>query len=67
MIKQIDYQGNNQINYSEFLAATIDISKFLTDDKLSALFKTFDIDDTGYITKENLKDSFSKLNREITP
>jgi calcium-dependent protein kinase len=39
----------------------------LTEDRLTALFKTFDIDDTGFITMENLKDSFSKLNRDITP
>jgi Ca2+-binding EF-hand superfamily protein len=31
MIKELDYQGNGKINWSEFLAATIDTEKFLTE------------------------------------
>lgn len=39
IISEVDYQGNKFINYTEFLAATISVKKFLTDDKLMALFK----------------------------
>lgn len=38
MINEIDYQGNGKINYSEFLAATIDVKRFLTDPRLHAIF-----------------------------
>lgn len=38
VIKEIDYRGNNKINYTEFLAATISIKKFLTEEKLLAIF-----------------------------
>jgi Ca2+-binding EF-hand superfamily protein len=31
LIKEIDYQGNGKINYSEFLTATIDVEKYLTE------------------------------------
>jgi len=44
---EVDYQGNKRINYSEFLAATINVHEFLTSDRLDALFNKFDIDGTG--------------------
>ena len=31
MIKEVDYYGNGKINYSEFLAATINVNTFMTD------------------------------------
>lgn len=34
IIKNVDYLGNGKINYSEFLAATVDIQKLLTEDKI---------------------------------
>ena len=30
IIMEVDYYGNGKINYSEFLAATLDMKKFLT-------------------------------------
>ena len=54
IIKEIDYFGNGKINYSEFLAATISVQTALTEEKLWSLFKTFDTDDTDYISLENL-------------
>ncbi len=38
IINQMDYQENHKINYSEFLSATLDVEKFLTDEKLEAVF-----------------------------
>ncbi len=58
IITNIDYAGNGLINYSEFLAATISIKSVLTYDKLWALFKHFDTDETGVITPENIKEAF---------
>ena len=34
MINQMDYQSNSKINYSEFLAATMDVRNFLTESRL---------------------------------
>jgi len=59
IIAEIDYVGNGKINYTEFLAATLTIT--LTDTLLLRLFKKFDVDDTGYISKENLIDAFRRL------
>lgn len=38
MISQMDYHNNKKINYSEFLAATIDVQNFLTESRLKAVF-----------------------------
>jgi Ca2+-binding EF-hand superfamily protein len=66
MINEIDYQGNGKINYSEFLAATIDVKQFLTDHRLRAIFQQFDTDNTGKLTPENIKFAFQKLGHSFT-
>ena len=38
------------INYSSFLAATINQNEFLTETKLKSLFEYFDVSKNGYIT-----------------
>ena len=54
IIKEVDYRGNGRINYSEFLSATIEVDKFLTDKKLKAIFSQFDTDDSGHLTAKNI-------------
>ena len=66
MIDQMDYHNNKKINYSEFLAATIDVRNFLTDDRLKAVFSQFDTDGSGKITEENIFLAMQKLGREIS-
>ena len=66
IVKEIDFADNKKINYSEFIAATINAADFLTNDKLEAIFASFDIDNTGEITAQNLKDAFSKFGKEVT-
>ena len=66
IIKEIDYFGNGKINYSEFLAATISMQTALTQEKLWTLFKTFDTDDTDFISFENLLVAFQRLGRDYS-
>lgn len=66
IVDELDYAGNQRINYSEFLAATISINTFLTDEKLWALFRQFDVDNTNEITVDNIKEAMSKLGKDIT-
>ena len=66
MIQNLDYAGNGKINYSEFLAATIVLKNVLTYDRLWALFKYFDTDSSGYITRENLKEAFAKTGKTLS-
>lgn len=50
IIRQIDNDDNGKINYSEFIAATIDVRKYLTKPRIEAIFKSFDVDDDDMIT-----------------
>ena len=65
-MNEIDYKGNHLINYSEFLAATIDVKQVLTEERLNQLFLQFDANNNGFITKEDLKAAFQKLGKSIT-
>ena len=38
----------------------------LTQEKLVQLFKHFDIDDSDYITPENLKEAFAQAGKQLT-
>ena len=68
IIKNIDFAGNKKINYTEFIAATLDIKKVLGEDDshLRGVFNSLDVDNTGQITRENLKLAFTKYGREIS-
>ena len=66
IINNIDYHENGQINYTEFLVATLEIKRILSDKKLKALFKQFDTDGTGNITREDIVKSMNKMGHGIT-
>ena len=66
MISQMDYHNNKKINYSEFLAATIDVQSFLSESRLKAVFNQFDTDSSGKITEENITLAMQKLGKEIS-
>ena len=38
IVKELDYAENGRVNYSEFIAATINARKFLTETRLLAIF-----------------------------
>jgi Ca2+-binding EF-hand superfamily protein len=42
------------------------VQKFLTHQKLEAIFRQFDIDGNNQITKENIRDAMTKMGREIS-
>lgn len=66
IVQEVDYHGSNRINYSEFLAATVSIQKILTNERLVAMFKQFDTDNSGYITPEDIVEAMQKLGQKIT-
>ena len=53
------------INYSEFLAATIDVHNVLTESRLQAIFNQFDTDSSGSLSRENIFLAMQKLGRQI--
>ena len=65
MIAQIDYHENQVINYSEFLAATIDMDRFITESRLKIVFNQFDTDQSGKITSKNIILAMQKFGKSI--
>lgn len=66
IFSQLDYAQNNSINYTEFLAAAMDISQHASLDRIASLFATFDIDGDGMITAKNIKTAFTKFGIQVT-
>ncbi len=66
IIHEVDFHGKNQINYTEFLAATISVKKILTKEHLIAMFNQFDTDGSGYISINDIKEAMDKFGQKIT-
>jgi len=65
IIISISLKTKGAITYIEFLAATIDPVYLLRDENLSLAFQRFDLDDSGTISKENLKNCFIRFGYEL--
>ena len=66
IMNNVDYHGNGKINYSEFLAATVSVRQVLTEEKLYALFKHFDTDNSDFITPDNIREAFHQNGRALS-
>ena len=58
IFKKIDTDKSGTIDYSEFVAASIDRKKMLSKKKLEKVFKMFDTDGSGTISASELKAMF---------
>lgn len=54
MVTSIDYSKDDVINYSEFLAATVDPKILKDETRIRGVFNLFDIDNTGTIDAAEL-------------
>ena len=50
----VDIDHNNQIDYTEFLAANLNEKIFLKNEKLKEAFRIFDINDNGVIKRDDI-------------
>jgi calcium-dependent protein kinase len=55
MFDNIDVNKNGKIMYTEFVAATLELQGRVEEKRLAEAFDHIDYDDSGYISKENLK------------
>jgi len=55
ILKKVDADGSGEIDYSEWLVATISKEHLLSKEKLKQAFKLFDEDDSGTISSEEVK------------
>ncbi|CAD8100790.1 unnamed protein product [Paramecium sonneborni] len=65
IIKSIDTDGNGTINYTEFLAATMEKSLYMKEEKLYQAFKMLDLDGSGKIDKHELQTVLGKSEKII--
>jgi len=54
------------INYTEFIAATMDKKNYITKERLWAGFKHFDVDNTNEITVSNIREALARAGRKIS-
>ena len=54
LMKAADTDGSGEINYTEFLAATMDANVFMREDYLRTAFNMFDKDNSGKIDNEEV-------------
>eukprot|EP00439_Symbiodinium_sp_Y106_P036787 s827_g4.t1 len=54
IIKDVDSNGSGTIDYTEFLAATLDRKNYIAEDVCWAAFRVFDKDGSGTISKDEL-------------
>lgn len=52
----VDHDGTGMISYTEFVAACLEGSSMVKEDMLVEAFDRLDSDDSGFISKENLRD-----------
>lgn len=55
IMQQVDIDGSGEIDYTEFITATMNKSQLLSQERLEMAFKLYDIDGSGTITKDELK------------
>ena len=66
LFSRFDINKKGEINYSEFLAATIDKKSALTKANLRFAFHHWDTDNVGYITKKALKEVFKRQGQHVS-
>uniref|UniRef100_A0A7S0RDU7 non-specific serine/threonine protein kinase n=1 Tax=Pyramimonas obovata TaxID=1411642 RepID=A0A7S0RDU7_9CHLO len=60
-----DIDGDGQISYEEFIASTMHMSKLNTEENLWHAFQTFDTDDSGFITPDELRDALERHHMNV--
>ncbi len=65
MTKNLKVDKKTGINYTTFIAGTMDRRLFFTKEKLWNCFKHFDVDDTNYITIPNLREAMARDGRKM--
>ena len=60
IMNNLDFDKNGEINYSEFMAATIDRKYFESKHTLQKIFNHFDTKNEGVITSDSLRKAFQR-------
>jgi len=60
LFKSVNLDGTGEIKYTEFIAATIEATEIVTEERVAEAFDRLDSDDSGYISFENLRGLLGK-------
>ena len=61
IMKQVDFNGSGEIEYSEFISATLNRQQLLSRERLQIAFESFDLDGNGTISADELKQVLGKF------
>lgn len=61
-MQNADIDKNGEITYSEWIMASSNMSKLVTEEKLETAFRFFDKDENGYISMQELKEVLGMKN-----
>ena len=60
IFKGIDTDSSNQIEFTEFISASLEKSQYLKEERLSEIFNSIDKDHSGKISKKEVKEALHK-------
>jgi len=61
----IDTDGSGAIDYSEFLMATMNEQQLMSKEKLKQAFRMFDKDNSGTISRDEIKEALGNLDEDV--
>jgi calcium-dependent protein kinase len=64
IMKRIDLDNNECIEYEEFIRSTVSLDLLLTEDNLKLVFKSFDKDGSGLLTPNEIKAALGLIDSE---
>lgn len=65
LMENLRLTKENEIHYTDFISAILD-SELLTKERIWAAFKFFDVDNTDFISIDNINDAMKRAGREFT-
>jgi calcium-dependent protein kinase len=64
LFSRIDVDASGSVNYTEFLAATMGVNCHIAERNIQEAFDVFDTDDSGYISREDLRQMLGEVAQE---
>jgi len=67
LFKALDQNNDNKLDFREMICGLSILAKGTLDEKLELLFKSFDVDNTGFITQTQLEALITSVSSQLDP